>query len=212
MAPDAPIEVDAALEAATRPVEPAAQLVDAARSARPDRKALETRVQGSAERVEAANAAKRPVIAVGAGMDYSRPNAKIFPKTDEWKTSWDASVNFTWTFWDFGRVQADVAEARAAQHAVRERLAEFDTVLDVEVRQRRLDLESAKAALPPADDAVRASTEARRVVSERYATGVATATEVLDAQVALLQASFNRTMALANIRLAEARLERALGR
>ena len=52
-------------------------------------------------------------------------------------------MNFTWTFWDFGRVQADVAEARAAQRAVRERLADFDTVLDVEVRQRRLDLESA---------------------------------------------------------------------
>ena len=85
-------------------------------------------------------------------------------------------------------------------------------MLDVDVRQRRLDLESANAALAPADDAVRASTEARRVVSERYATGVATATEVLDAQVALLQASFNRTLALANIRLAEARLERALGR
>ena len=49
-------------------------------------------------------------------------------------------------------------------------------------------------------------------MSERYATGVATTTEVLDAQVALLQASFDRTMALANVRLAEARLERALGR
>ncbi len=212
MAPDAPVAVDAVLETPARPVDPAAQLVEAARTARPDRKALETRVQGSAERVEAASANKRPVISVGAGMDYARPNPKIFPKTEEWQTSWDASVNFTWTFWDFGRVQADVAEARAAQRAVRERLADFDTVLDVDVRQRRLDLESANAALAPADAAVRASTEARRVVSERYATGVATATEVLDAQVALLQASFNRTMALANIRLAEARLERALGR
>jgi outer membrane protein TolC len=35
---------------------------------------------------------------------------------------------------------------------------------------------------------------------------------VLDAQVALLQAELDRTRSVANLRLAEARLERALGR
>jgi outer membrane protein len=212
LAPDAPVEVDAQLDIAPRLAAPAEQLVEAARGARPDRKALETRVLGAGERVDAAAANTRPVVSLGGGFDYARPNPKIFPKTEEWQTSWDASVNFSWTFWDFGRAQAEVAEARAGQRAVRERLAEFDTVLDTEVRQRRLDLESATAAVVPADAAVRAATEARRVVSERYGSGVATATEVLDAQVALLQASFNRTLVLANVHLAEARLDRALGR
>jgi outer membrane protein TolC len=41
---------------------------------------------------------------------------------------------------------------------------------------------------------------------------VATSTDVLDAQVALLQAELDRTRALANARLAAARLDRALGR
>ena len=40
-----------------------------------------------------------------------------------------------------------------AERAVGERLAEFDTVLEVEVRQRRLDLESARAAIDAATDA-----------------------------------------------------------
>jgi outer membrane protein TolC len=40
---------------------------------------------------------------------------------------------------------------------------------------------------------------------------VATATDVLDAQVARLQAELDRTRAVANVRLAEARLERAIG-
>ena len=48
-------------------------------------------------------------------------------------------------------------------------------------------------------------------MAERFAVGVATSTEVLDAQVALLQAELDRTRALASIRLAEARLDRALG-
>jgi outer membrane protein TolC len=49
-------------------------------------------------------------------------------------------------------------------------------------------------------------------VQERFAAGVATSTDLLDAQVALLQAELDRTRALANARLASARLDRALGR
>jgi outer membrane protein len=212
VAPDAPVEVDAVFEAPPAQHEAAARLVEAARAARPDRKALETRAQGAGKRVDVALANKRPVLSVGAGVDYASPNTRIFPRTSDWKASWDASVNLAWTFWDFGRTAADIAEARASERAVRERLADFDTVLDAEVRQRRLDIESATATVASADDAVRAATEARRVVQERYNTGVATSTEVLDANVALLQAGLDRTLALANVRLAEARLERALGK
>jgi outer membrane protein TolC len=50
------------------------------------------------------------------------------------------------------------------------------------------------------------------VVGERFTAGVATNTEVLDAQLALLQAELDRTRAIASARLASARLERALGR
>jgi outer membrane protein TolC len=54
--------------------------------------------------------------------------------------------------------------------------------------------------------------EARRVVGDRFTAGVATSTEVLDAQTDLIQAELSLTRALANVRLAEARLERAIGR
>ena len=57
-----------------------------------------------------------------------------------------------------------------------------------------------------------AADEALRVVNERFRVGVATSTEVLDAETALLQAELDRTRALANARLADARLARAVGR
>ena len=86
------------------------------------------------------------------------------------------------------------------------------SALAVEVRQRTLDLSSARAQIEAAQEGVRAATEARRVVEERFAAGVATSTELLDAQVALLQAELDRTRSVANARLAFARLDRALGR
>jgi outer membrane protein TolC len=59
---------------------------------------------------------------------------------------------------------------------------------------------------------VRAAAEARRVLGERFQVGVATTTDVLVAQDQLLSAELSRARALANVRLAEARLQRVLGR
>jgi outer membrane protein TolC len=50
------------------------------------------------------------------------------------------------------------------------------------------------------------------VANERFLAGVATSADVLDAQVALLQAELDRTQALASGRVAEARLARAVGK
>jgi outer membrane protein len=179
---------------------------------RPERKALELRVTAADLQRAAAAAGRKPVIALGGGVDYARPNPKIFPRADRWDDSWDASVNVTWSLWDGGRVAADMAQAAGAASVVRERLREFDSVLAVEVRQRSLEIASGTAAVTAADEAVRAAAEARRVVGERYRAGVIAQGDVLDAELALLQSQLDRTRALASVRLAEARLDRVLGR
>ena len=179
---------------------------------RSERRALEQRIEAAEERRMAATAGTLPVISVGGGFDYARPNPRIFPRAGRWDDSWDASINLTWSLWDGGRTKAEVAEAAATAAAVRQRLAEFDSVLALEVRQRMLEIESGRAAIAAANDALRSAEEARRVVAERFSAGVVTNTEVLDAQLALLQAELDRTRALAGVRLAEARLARATGR
>jgi outer membrane protein TolC len=210
--PAAPITIDVSLDGPTPAPGPYEALLAAARSGRTERQALQARVDAISGRREAAAAGLKPFVAVGAGFDYARPNPRIFPRSNEWRTSWDVGVNVTWTLWDSGRVKADVAEAAANGRAVTERLAEFDTMLAFEVRQRQLDLESAREAIRAAGDEVAAAAEARRVVAERFKAGLVSSTEVLDAQQALLIAQFDRTRALAAARLAGARLDRALGR
>jgi outer membrane protein TolC len=49
-------------------------------------------------------------------------------------------------------------------------------------------------------------------VDERFAAGVADSTDVLDAEVALLEAELECTRLAASVRLAEAALLRAVGR
>jgi outer membrane protein TolC len=185
--------------------------MEVARSRRAERQALASRVSGARLLEAAAGAAARPQVAIGAGYDIARPNLRIFPRLGAWRDSWDVSVNVSWSLWDGGRRRADEAEAAAGTRALIARAADFDRDLAFEIEQRRLEAESADAAIGAAEDGLRAAAEARRVVGERFNAGVATSTDVLDAQTDVLQAELDRTRAIANARLARARFERALG-
>ncbi|MGE0043552.1 MAG: TolC family protein [Vicinamibacterales bacterium] len=213
--PDQPVVAADRLEpapAAQGQAPPPAALVDQALSARPERKALQIRIEGAEARQDAALLARRPTVAAVGGVDYANPNPRIFPRADKWQPSWDLSLSVNWSLWDAGRSKAEAAEAAAQATAVKERLADLDTRVAADVRQRLLDIDSGRAAIEAAEVGVRAADEARRVVTERYDAGVATNTDVLDAEVALLEAQLDRTRALAGVRLAEARLDRVLGR
>jgi outer membrane protein TolC len=210
--PGTPVETAGALDALAAPPAPLDGLIDAARQQRPERAALVKRTGAAGERARAAAAGTKPTVAVGGGVDYASPNPRIFPREEAWRTSWDASVSVSWPIFDGGRARSEMAEAAALTRAVQERLAEFDASLAVEVRQRVSEIASSRAAIEAATDAVRSAAEARRVLGERFGAGVATSTDVLDAQVALLQAELDRTQALANAHLADARLARALGK
>jgi outer membrane protein len=205
-------EIEAAPAANADLPQPGPVSFEAAQNQRPERRAMASRVESAREREVAAAAAAKPQLSLAGGYDYARPNPRIFPRLDEWRQSWDASVNVSWSLWDGGRRRADEAEAAATTRALTARSADFDRQLAFEVEQRGLDLASAVAAIAAAADGVRAAQEAQRVIGERFTEGVATNTDVLDAQTALLQAELDRTRAVANARLAMARLDRAMGR
>lgn len=207
-----PIEPASPLDAAPPLTDSLEALVAAARESRRERDVLERRIDAADEQQAAASAGRLPTVSLAGGVDYARPNPRIFPRTDRWEESWDVGVNVSWSLWDGGRTAAEVARAGSLADAARRRLADFDAVLGVEVRQRALEIDSGRAVVAAAEDAVRAAAEAQRVVTERYRAGVISQTEVLDAEVALLQAELDRTRGLAAIRLAEARLARAVGK
>ena len=83
--------------------------------------------------------------------------------------------------------------------AARQRLAEFDSVLALEVQQRLLEMDSGRAAVTGRRRCVSGRpTESRRVVNERYMAGLISQTEALDAETDLLEAELDRTRAIAN--------------
>ena len=206
------IEPVATLDATAPASADVEKLIADAIAQRPERRALTDRSDAAQARAQAAKAGMLPQVSFNGGFDYARPNPRIFPRRAAWDDSWDVSVNASWTLWDGGRVRAERAEAAALARAAQTRIGDFDRQVTFEVRQRQLELDSSRAAITAANDGVRAASEAQRVLGERFKAGVSTNTEVLDAQTTVLQAELDRTRALANARLAEARLARAVGR
>jgi outer membrane protein TolC len=178
---------------------------------RSERQAITFRVQALREAAQALSANTRPQISLVAAIEPSKPNARFVPRVNEWNTSWDLGVNVTWTLWDNGRSRADRAVMQSQADALAARLADVDSAVALEIRQRQLDMSSTRAALSAVAEAVDAATEARRVVGERFAAGVIVGADVLDSDVALLEAELERTRLEASLRVSEARLVRALG-
>ena len=153
----------------------------------------------------------RPSLAVVGGLRLREPEPAIFPREDEWKPSWDIGVNVNWSLWNGGRTAAEVAEARSQATAAQEQLAELDS-------QHRPRGPPA-AARPRLRARAGAGCTGRRQECRRGAAGRAGAIhrgrghEYRPARRAAgrLEAELQRTRALANVRLAEARLARALG-
>jgi outer membrane protein len=207
-----PIEIIERLELSPLGSSPFDGLVAEARMMRGERRALEQRITAADEQRAAVQAGTRPTVAITGGVDYANPNPRIFPRAAQWNEFWDAGVTVGWSLWDGGRTRAEALQAANLAAAARQRLTEFDSMLSLEVQQRVLEIDSGRAAVTAAEDALRAAAEARRVVNERYMSGLISQSEALDSETDLLQAGLERTRAIANVRLAEARLDRALGR
>ena len=96
-----PIETTDGLETPPRRPRDADALVDEALKQRPELAALAGRTQAAAERIAAMPPARKPVVAVGSGVDWANPNPRIFPRQDKWQESWDVSVNVSWLLFDW---------------------------------------------------------------------------------------------------------------
>lgn len=200
------------LDARPVPAEDAGVLAAAAREARPELQALRARVQAADAQVGVQRAAALPQAGLSAGYDLARPNTRVLPLRDEFDGTWSVGVNLTWNAFDGGRSAAAVSQARAQADALRAQLREVERRVALEVRARLLDIDAAEHGLAVSVRAHEAARENVRVSADRYREGVASSSDLLDAETGLLRAGLDRTAAQSRLVLAHAGLDRAVGR
>ncbi len=185
--------------------------IDRALAQRPEIKSAEFRIKASEMGVKAVRSAFLPQVTLSGNYYYLRPNPRILPSLDRFKGTWDVGVSVSFDIWNWGQTkrQTEQAEARLGQAREARKALEDQAVL--EVTQCRLSLARAGEKVRVAGQAVGQAEENLRVTRERFKQGVALSSDVLDAEVALLQAKLGRTQAAIDQVVAQARLEKALG-
>ncbi|MBI5177732.1 MAG: TolC family protein [Nitrospinae bacterium] len=199
------------LQPEDRPLKPLDAYTSSAMENREDVKAAQSRLDAADASAEAAKGGYYPQVALFGDYYYQRPNQRVLPNRDQFDGTWDVGISLSYDLWDWGTVkyQAKQAEAVRSQSGIALDLLR-DSVL-LEVNQSFLSLSQAKERIAIAQQGVAQADESHRITKNRFASGQATNTEVLDAELALLQAKLNLTVAVADCEVASARMDRAAG-
>lgn len=126
--------------------------------------------------------------------------------------NWTAGIMASWSPFIGARDLADVQGTRGRAAAARAQLEAAEANARMEAEQTRTALIVALARLAIAERAVAQSAEAHRIVGRKYAGGLATAVEVLDAQSVANQSALSLAQARWTAVVAGAERRRALGR
>jgi outer membrane protein TolC len=181
-------------------------LEEAALRERPD-------VRAAAEQVTVADRTRQSVLArylpvLGAFGRYTYSNAAGFSNKT---TTWAIGLQASWDLFDGLLREADLRdnEARVREAEASRASAEIRAV--TEVRQARLDLDSAVANREKAKEQAELARENQRLVNVNFRAGAATYLEVSDANAALLSAELSLVSEALNADLAALRLLKAAG-
>lgn len=190
---------------------PAPQLIEMAMKSRPDVLAMQARVQAAEAGVTTAQGNWWPQIGLTANYFYNRPNQRYLPAKDEFKGTWEIGIGVQFDIWNWGATMFQTEQAQSQLQQSEYALSQLKDNATLEVKRYQLGVDRAAKKIDVASEAVDQAEENSRLTNEKYKNGLATSTDLLDANVALLQARTSYTGALVEHEIAVARLNKALG-
>jgi outer membrane protein len=119
--------------------------------------------------------------------------------------------NFSWQPWDWGRKKAELSEKVRAIDQARESLAETESQILAEVRQRYRKLDETRAAFRVIQAGQEAARERVRVVQQQYNAQTVLLKDVLQSQVSLAEVNSRYQQSLLAYWAAKADFEKSIG-
>ena len=186
-------------------------LIEQSKVNRNDLKSIEYRVKASANGVTAAKGGWYPSIYLIGDYYYSKPNQRIIPAENKFKDTWDIGVTLQWDLWNWGYTSSRSAQAEEQKVQAETSLSQLNDAVELEVYQTFLTYERAVDKINVSSQSVEQSEENYRSTQEKYNQQIATSTDLIDAEVFLLQAKTNLTTSLVDYQMAKVKLMKAIG-
>lgn len=188
-----------------------ALLVDDAAVQRSDIEAASLRVASAEAGIRAARGAWWPQIELSANYLYNNPNSRYQPITPEFLGSWDVGISFAFELWNWGATGSRVEQAEAAMRQAKLAEQELRDHLSREVHGAVLAVQRAREKIALATLVLSQARENLRAETDRFASGLASSTDLLDAEVSLVNAETQSSGAEVEYALSVAALRRSLG-
>ncbi len=183
-----------------------------ARIERPEIKAVNLQLKQAEQSIKQAQSGYWPQVSLTASYNFQGDSPTLGDSEYYDPTDWRVVTQLDWSFWEWGRTRHQTSQRRADKRRLRAVRRSLEDEVDLQVKEAILYLREAQANITTATTGVKQAEENYRITFERYREQLTTNTELLDAQVLLAQARNNYYNALAVFNIAEARLQRAMGR
>lgn len=177
---------------------------------RPDGLAADYAVEAAKEQVKAAKSGYRPTVnaRVSQGWGADRPFRADATNSD---SMWSAGISVNWNIWDNNLTQANVEEAKAQVVAAEAVASETKSTISLDVQTALLNISAAEKNIGTSSKAVEQAIEDYKISQVRYAAGVGTNLEVMNAQDKLTDARNRYYNALYQYNVNKAALDKAMG-
>jgi outer membrane protein TolC len=175
---------------------------------RPEMKLARDSADSASARLDAADRENRPTVAAqaAAGLEDGQ-----LPELYTNRGFVSAGVSVSVPLFTGQRITGQRMEARAELRAAQSRMSELHRIIATDVSDALSDLKAALARLSNADTLVEQAKEAESLAVTRYANGVITNFELLDAQSSARAAELTRYQARYDCRIATHAVSRAAG-
>lgn len=185
-----------------------------ARSNRPDVLMADYQVAIAEAGVQQAKAGYMPKVSAQASKSWAGEDPFGSEETDKryaQNNNWTAGVVLSWDIWDNNVTQSKVNQSKAAVAKAEAAAENTRQSGDLEVRTAYLNLKAAEKSINTTQVAVDKAQEDYKIAQVRYAAGVGTNLDVMDAEEKLAQAQTNYYTALYNYNSSKAALDKAMG-
>ena len=191
--------------------QPQKDLVEQALVRRFEPRALRETIAGTQAQAGAVRAAGLPRLDAVGNATYAKPNGRYFPQREEFRGTWDASLQLSWAPTDLFGAEAGHSAVLARSRQLEEERGVLVDGITLEVVQGLESLRESESAMTTSARGLEAAEESYRVRRALYQNGRATSVELTDAETEHSRAQLEAIGAQIDRRIAAARLRHALG-
>ncbi|MGJ5818210.1 TolC family protein [Paludibaculum fermentans] len=190
----------------TTELTPAAAAVKTETARRPEVEQARLTLEAASAQAAAAKAGYWPQFFLRGAFEADRQNF-----VNKGGANWMFAAGLKWTLFDGNRTRNAVAEARSMSNAAAAGQRQVQSAVQLEVRRAQAEFDSATERIQVTDATIAQADESLRILRNRYSNGLATVTDLLRAQTALLDAKMRRLGSIYEQRLAAVAVEQAEG-